>query len=592
MRTKLVTLPRHRNTIRRTLLIIVLPIILLALLTVALTPTLAGGLYGLTGEESTIEGIKGIGALALIWLTQRPPQTEPFALMPHIDVNPYGVNTFLQLEAEEKNVRRQLDMLHDAGFGWIRQAFPWEDIEIHGQDDFKDRRTEPHKSAWLKYDRIVALAQEYDIQILARLDNPPAWSRAEGDDIGTLAPPDDFEDFGDFAAVVAERYCGRVNYYQMWNEPNIYPEWGEQDVNPEAYTELLAVAYRRIKAACPEATVVSAALAQNIEPGGRNMSDLRFLERMYAAGASDYFDVLGAQAFGLWTGPTDRRASRDRTNFSRIELTRDIMVRHGDANKPIWITEMGWAAVPEDISTVFGRVTREQQARYLVDAYRRASNEWPFVGPLFAWFLRRPNWSEQTQDWFYFGLVSPDWETTPAFDALAKLASSPPTVPPGLHQESHPALRYAGLWQIQSDPQASLGAYRSGTVGASVSLDFEGSDLSLETAPVNNAGSARVVVDGGEPRLVQLAAGERVPIASRLPVGRHTAELTVADGTITLDALIVRRTHDSLVRQILAGTALTLAAAGALVLARLLRPINLQSLILRLRSGQVSNTPP
>lgn len=556
---------------RRGILLLLLLSVLLSLLTLAFSNSLAGFLYRATGEEDIVEGIKGIGALAILWVTQHPPQTAPFAVMPHVDVNPYGVNTFLQLEAEEKNVRRQLAMLHDAGFGWIRQEFPWEDIEIHGKGDFEDRRTKPHKSAWLKYDRIVTLAEEYDVEILARLDNPPAWSRAAGDKIGTLAPPDNFGDFGDFAAAIAERYCGRINYYQVWNEPNIYPEWGEQDVDPGAYTELLRVAYQRIKAACPEATVVSAALAQNIEAGGHHMSDLLFLERMYAAGADDYFDVLGAQAFGLWTGPTDRRASRDRANFSRIELTRDIMVRHGDANKPIWITEMGWAAVPEDIPTAYGRVTRQQQARYLVDAYRRATNEWPFVGALFTWFLRRPDWSEQNQDWFYFGLVSPDWEKMPAFEALAELASGPAALSPGLHQEDNPALQYAGVWRSQDHPQASLGSFRSGGPDASVRFDFEGSDLSVVTAPASSAGSVRVIVDGEGPQLAQIGPRERVSIARRLPVDRHTVELAVESGSIALDAVIVRRTHDRLVRRILASLSLLFAVVGTIILVHHIR---------------------
>jgi hypothetical protein len=567
-------MPRHRLHLQRrsALLLVSLTAVLAPLSVFAYNGRLSNALYNLTGEENTIEGVKGVGALAILWFTQRPPQTDAFAPMPHIDVNPYGINTFLQLEADEQNVRRQLEMLHAAGFGWIRQEFPWEDIEIHGKGDFEDRRTEPHKSAWLKYDRIVDMAEENGIEILARLDNPPAWSRSRGDDIGTLAPPDDFEDFGDFVAAVAGRYCGRIDYYQVWNEPNIYPEWGEQDVDPEAYTRLLATAYRRVKAACPGAAVVGAALAQNIEPGGRNMSDLLFLERMYDAGAGKYFDVLGAQAFGLWTGPTDRRASRDRANFSRIELTRDIMVRHGDANKPIWVTEMGWAAVPADMPTVFGRVTRQQQARYLAGAYRRANEEWPFVGPLFAWFLRRPDWSEQDQDWFYFGLISPDWETTPAFDALAEMALAPPAVPPGVHQEDHLAFHYAGTWQIQRDPQASLGRYRTGTPGDSVTFDFEGSDLTLEVAPGGKAGTAQVVVDGGEPWLVEFRPGKQAPIARHLPAGRHTVALKVMSGTIALDTITVRRTHDRLARQLLASLSLIFAVAGAIFLSRHLRP--------------------
>ena len=136
-------------------------------------------------------------------------------------------------------------MSTDAGFRFMRQEFQWEDIEIHAKGDFVDRRNdEDGVDAWAKYDNIVDLATLHEIEIIARLSNPPSWSRALSDaEIGSLAPPDDFNDYGDFVATVAERYNGRIHYYQIWNEPNGNEEWGKQDVDPEAYTELLCVAY-------------------------------------------------------------------------------------------------------------------------------------------------------------------------------------------------------------------------------------------------------------------------------------------------------------------------------------------------------------
>ncbi|HID88063.1 MAG TPA: hypothetical protein EYP55_11950, partial [Anaerolineae bacterium] len=204
------------------IILILLPTLALLLLHAPLSPLL----FNLTGEEALIEQVKGVGALLLLKLTRPPVETRPYTPMAHTGLNPYGVNTFLEQEVEEAKVRRSLQMIPDAGFRWIRQEFPWEDIEIHGKGDFEDRRTEPHRSAWEKYDRIVELAEEYGIEILARLDNPPAWSRAAGDAAGTLAPPDDFEDYGDFVHAVVSRYRGRIKYIQIWNEPNIYPEWG------------------------------------------------------------------------------------------------------------------------------------------------------------------------------------------------------------------------------------------------------------------------------------------------------------------------------------------------------------------------------
>ncbi|MCB0203001.1 MAG: hypothetical protein KDI03_23250, partial [Anaerolineae bacterium] len=208
----------------------------------------------------------------------------------------------------------------------------WEDIEIHARGDFEDRRNGPGISAWDKYDRIVTLAWDHQVQLLVRLDDPPAWAYADPEAAGAQkGPPDDLDAYGDFVAAVVGRYCGRVRYYQIWNEPNIYPEWGEADVDPAGYAALLKLAAARARAACDDVVIVSAALAPTTEPGGRNMHDLRYLEALYAAGWQDDFDILAAQAFGLWTGPGDQRLSEDRTNFVRPLLLRDIMVRNDDA---------------------------------------------------------------------------------------------------------------------------------------------------------------------------------------------------------------------------------------------------------------------
>jgi hypothetical protein len=145
-----------------------------------------------------------------------------------------------------------------------------------------------------------------------------------------------------------------------------------QNVDPEAFTRLLCLAYNRIKAADPAAVVLAGALTPTVANDGRHMNDLLFLERMYAAGAGDCFDVMSAQGYGLWSGPTDQRLRPTVINYGHNLFLRDLMVRHGDAAKPIWISEMGWNVAPEGIAPAFGRVTEAQQARYAVGAYDRA----------------------------------------------------------------------------------------------------------------------------------------------------------------------------------------------------------------------------
>ncbi len=500
-------------------------------------------MFNLTGEEDLAHQVKGTLEWAALRVTQPPLRLEPYVPMPHTGYNPFGINTFLEQEVEEANVRRSLEMLRDAGIGWIRQQFPWEDIEIHGKGDFEDRRTSPPRSAWEKYDRIVELAEEYGIQILARLDNPPAWSRARGNEIGTLAPPDNLDDYGDFVEAVVSRYRGRIHFVQIWNEPNIYPEWGEQPPDPEGYVELLKVGYTRAKAANPDVVVVSAALAPTLENSDRAMNDLTFLERMYAAGAGDYFDILAVIGYGLGTGPTDRRAVWHRTNFARIELLRDLMVRHGDGHKPVWIVEMGWNAVPLDMPAPYGRVTLQQQASYTGLAYRRIIESWPWVGVGFLWFFRRPNYSEMDQPFFYFRVVDPDWTPMPVYDAMRGLATQPPAVPPGYHQEDHWALKYEGGWRSVSDPEAVLGSYRRAEdAGQELGFDFIAGSLELVLRP--GAAPFQIALDGAEPRTITPPPGDGgqsvvVPVARGLSGGRHRVTLTTG-GELGLDGVIVR----------------------------------------------------
>jgi hypothetical protein len=245
--------------------------------------------------------------------------------------------------------------------------------------------------------------------------------------VGTFAPPDHYEDFGDFIYELVSRYKGRIKYYQIWNEPNIYPEWGSYAISPEDYTELLKIAATRAREADPEVIIINGALASTIAlqpaapPPTNALNDLLFLQRMYDAGAAPYFDVVAMQGYGLWSGPTDRRMHPRVMNFGRPQFVRDLMVANGDAGKPIWISEMGWSAVPDEAPDKrFGQVSREQQARYTPMAYERVRREWPWVGVVNTWFMKRATdeWFQQGRPEAFFRLVDPDFTLQPVYLSL------------------------------------------------------------------------------------------------------------------------------------------------------------------------------
>src|SRR5438477_2880013 len=125
-----------------------------------------------------------------------------------------GVNVELT-QYDPTTLDRELSKITAAGFTWVRQTFAWPDIEpSKGTFDFA------------KYDPIVkAVAAHPPLRLVAVLYGSPVWARrAEASDRLT-APPTSMADFADFAGTVAAHYAGQVDYYQVWDEPNLNTSW-------------------------------------------------------------------------------------------------------------------------------------------------------------------------------------------------------------------------------------------------------------------------------------------------------------------------------------------------------------------------------
>jgi len=354
-------------------------------------------------------------------MDRAPHATDDTAPLRYRVSNPLGVNTFLEQEADPEKRRRTLEMARDAGFHWVRQQFPWADLEPDEKGRFVGQFGE---DSWAKYDEIVALANELGLELIVRLDTTPKWARPGNAHVAT--PPDNLDDYGDYVAAVVGRYRGRVRYYQLWNEPNLSVEWGMRPVDPVAATALLRVGYTRAKEADPNAVILAPALAPTIADDASAENDLLFLQRMYDAGAGPYFDIGSVQAYGLRNGPDDHRLRPGDVNFSRPILTRELMVRNGDATKPIWASEVGWNAPDGDVPGpyVWGQTTPDQQARYTVRAFERAREQWPWMGVMNVWYLKRADASDLHTLLGGFRLLDPEFTPRPAYLAMQQYAKA------------------------------------------------------------------------------------------------------------------------------------------------------------------------
>jgi len=513
-------------------------------------------MWAQTGEEAPAGQLRGMVEVAGN-LLRAPLQQAPLAAIQHKQDFPFGINTFLEQEVEQPKIDAMLRMIHAAGFRWLRQEFPWEDLEVDGHGQFSDSRDQNGDGlpdvpdTWRKYDFIVERAEAHDLRLMVRLSNPPAWTRADPD-IGDYAPPDDLQDFVNYASAVASRYRQRIQHYQIWNEPNIYPEWGNQPIDPARYAELLCRSYDALKAIDPEIVIISGAIAPTIAlDGTRDLSDLLFLQALYDHGAGDCFDVLSAQGYGLRSGPSDRRWRATSVNINRHSAYRDIMLRNGDSHKAIWLSEAAWNATlnaalpPEDISLYgnYGNVTQAQAAAYLPLYYERIQREWPWVGNVMYWFFTRKDPFEADQAFYYFRMVEPDYQADkPSFTPLPAYKSVRDylqTLEPVLYRGRH----QAETWQVRSGgtriPDASARFAHALQLDAPLRFRAEGTALALRWRAADSEDwyNSYFTLSGGLAQQQEFVFGEAGMLVDEIAIYDRSRNRTLAWLALTLAML-------------------------------------------------------
>lgn len=319
------------------------------------------------------------------------------------------LHTRLIEEVDEWKIQRSLQLVREMGADTIVEFFPWAYVEnVEDQYD------------WSNVDRIVKHARNQGIHIIARMGLVPGWARPDMDDefttLNTL-PEESYDDFAEFVADFAARYAGVIDHIVIWNEPNLAFEWGYRQVDPAGYVLLLRAVYAPAHAANPNVVILAAPLAPTLEPPGSaaGLNDVLYLEAVYEAGGSDYFDGLAMHTYGF-TEPADAPADEDALNFRRAELLRAVMERYGDGDSPVFITETGWNDNPRWTKAV----TPSQRIAYTLDAFRLAEQEWDWLDKLCLWVFRYPAPTFNYPD--NFTLVTTDFQLKPIYYAVQAYA--------------------------------------------------------------------------------------------------------------------------------------------------------------------------
>lgn len=353
------------------------------------------------------------------------PGPAPVArrLAPAVDLArlQYGMRAHLWWQDQN----REVNLVKNAGFGWVGQQIEWAYVErVKGQPD------------WAEVDRMVDASMQAGINLLFSVLGSPTWARADGRHNG---PPDNLADLASFMGQLAARYQGQVRAYEVWNEQNFAREWGGGRINAGEYVELLKLVYPAIKTADPAAVVVSGALTPNgFTDPNIALDDALYLDQMYQYQGGIFrtvADVVGAHGGGFSNPPeaqpvvantpqavaAGRWGNHPSFYFRRIEQLREVMLRHGDAGRKMWLTEVGWSTANPAPGYEYGAENTEQeQADFLVRAFQLVRTTMPWVGSFFVWnlnFAALPDIGPADEK-SPFSILRRDFSPRPAYLAL------------------------------------------------------------------------------------------------------------------------------------------------------------------------------
>jgi hypothetical protein len=175
-------------------------------------------------------------------------------------------------------MEKTASQIADLGVGWTKLQVRWgsEDVFYECGGDFS--------FDWNHTNEVINIAGSKGLRVLFSVVTSPPCTHPWTDDVE--APPDDPNEFAAFVGELASRYAGRGIDIEIWERPNATP-----GLNAARYTQMLAAAYNKIKAADSNIIVIGGAPAPYVSGG--DTEPFTYLKQMKAAGADKYMDCIG-----------------------------------------------------------------------------------------------------------------------------------------------------------------------------------------------------------------------------------------------------------------------------------------------------------
>jgi hypothetical protein len=227
---------------------------------------------------------------------------------------------------EEAPLAAEVRAMAASGVTTLRAPFYWH----HAQPEKQGAPT------FAETDPLVAATARARIELLPVVVGTPAWAARHPE--RTNSPPAGTAAFASFLEALIGRYGPDGSFWtehpevpkqpirawQLWNEPDHLHYWSDQPYQRD-YVRLARAARTAIKAADPGATVVMAGFAD------RSWDSIA---SVYRAGAKGVFDVVAIHPYTFEV----------RNVLRIVEFARRELREAGDAERPLWLTEITWSS--------------------------------------------------------------------------------------------------------------------------------------------------------------------------------------------------------------------------------------------------------
>lgn len=332
------------------------------------------------------------------------------------------------VEMDKLNSAHGLEQMSSAGAFWLRRnALLWSSVEpTKGTRDWTTQAT-------LEAELKSAAARGMKVILIVR--STPSWAqKVAGYSCGPVSSTE-LSAFGDFMGDVVARYSQppyNVQYYELWNEPDIAPSlvdpdnfygcWGDESdtsyYGGGYYGEMLKAVYQKMKTANTNAQVLIGGLVLDCNPdvpgacsGTHNPIPARFLEGILVDGAGDYFDGVSFHAYDFYQGSGNYysnplwNSAWNTTGpvvAAKAQFIRDVLNRHNVQGKFLMDTE----AAMMFYGGICNVECEQIKAMYVGQAYATA----------YAQQLRANIWYSAL-GWRESGLLYSDLSPRPAYNA-------------------------------------------------------------------------------------------------------------------------------------------------------------------------------